>query len=233
MWIIGTALLVVATVALGWTLGISPQLKAAATAAVETVSVNGQNVKNQADLEALKKQFSDIDSIRSELDTLNVALPRDPQLATFIRQINTLATQHSVTVQVITPAAPTVFASEEAAAEAPAADAADPAAATADPATAPTDSAATPADTDDGEAAAAEEVARATANVTGGALVTIGMTIVVGGSYDAVLAFTQGLQQGDRLFMATGVSVADSGDTATAGSAPYVGTIDGLIYVIP
>jgi Tfp pilus assembly protein PilO len=227
MWIIGTALLVVATVALGWTLGISPQLKAAATAAVETVSVDGQNVKNEADLEALKEKFSDIDSIRAELDALNISLPRDPQLATFIRQINSLAAQHAVTVQMITPTPAKIFAPEEAPAAAPAADDAAEA-----PAATDTDDVATTG-TDDAAAAAAEEVARATKNVEGGALVTIGMTIVVGGSYDAVLAFTQGLQQGDRLFMATGVSVADSGDTATAGSAPYVGTIDGLIYVIP
>jgi Tfp pilus assembly protein PilO len=218
LWIIGTALLVVATVALGWLLGISPQLKEAAKAASDTAAVDAQNVVNNAELERLKKQFAQIDDIRAEVDELNVSVPPTLDITSFLRQIDALATEHGVTVQGVTPtdAATFVPSEDEAAAE------------TETPAPVP------PAD--DPAALAAEAVAAATANVADGQLITVGISVVVTGTYDQVLAFTRGLQLGDRLFMASDVTVVSkAGDTATGGAATgeYEGNVAGLIYVLP
>jgi Tfp pilus assembly protein PilO len=221
---IGTALLVIATVALGWVLGISPQLKEASTAAEETAAVDAQNVVNTADLEALKKQFAEIDSIRDELGKLEVALPGGVAVTSFLRQIDALSTQHGVTVEGITPGAAEEFDSGAAPDDAAAVEGEEPAA--------PAPSASS--DADERAAEIADVVADASKQVDGGKLIAVEMTIAVSGPYDAVLAFTQGLQLGDRLFMANGLTMTQVGDmTVATDSRAYEGTITGLIYVIP
>ena len=57
MWIVGAVLAIVAVLALGWFLGISPQLDEARAANTDRQNVEIQNAAYAAQLETLKKQF--------------------------------------------------------------------------------------------------------------------------------------------------------------------------------
>lgn len=107
LWIAGTAIVVIAAVALGWVLGISPKLAEAAAADATRASVEAANTIRLQELAALKAQFEGIEDIRDQLDALQQEIPVDADLPDFIRQLNTMAAKVGVTIDSISPGEPT------------------------------------------------------------------------------------------------------------------------------
>lgn len=93
IWRIGTALVVVVIVALGWFLGISPQLSRAGIAADQLKAVKDTNAQQEAELAALKKQFIELPDIEAELDELRLTVPAVPSFAEFMRNLSTIETR--------------------------------------------------------------------------------------------------------------------------------------------
>lgn len=109
LWIGGTAIVVVAVLALGWVLGISPKLAEAAAADNTRQSVDAANTISLQELAALKKQFEGIDGIRDDLDELQKSVPVDADMPDFIRQLNSLAGANGVAIKSIDPQVATAW----------------------------------------------------------------------------------------------------------------------------
>lgn len=109
IWILGTAVVVVAVLALGYLLGISPKLTELAAAEAQLQAVRAQNAQHQADLTALREEFEHIDELRDQLDELETAIPSHLGLPDFIRQLNTLAAATGVTIDSIDTGQPQTY----------------------------------------------------------------------------------------------------------------------------
>ena len=67
LWTFATVIIVIVLLALGWFLGVSPQLTAAAVAELERQNVAAQNVALRAATDALAADFASIDELRDQL----------------------------------------------------------------------------------------------------------------------------------------------------------------------
>lgn len=213
IWVLGTVLGAIAIIALGWFLVISPTLTEAARAHLDRQGVESQNAVLEAELVQLREQFDGIDALRGELDQLRVALPPGLDSASLVRQLNSLAEANGVQLTRIAIEGAGVFtpAPDAAAPEAPVDEAADAAA----------------PETPAADAPAVESIAVAP-GVSETNFVLVPISLSVTGAYDAVLAFTQAVQRGERIFLADAVTVAVGGEDASA----FEGQIGGLVYVL-
>ncbi len=75
IWAFGTAFVLVAVLALGWLLGISPLLTRAGAADTEGASVQAANQAQLATLEVMRAQFEDLDALQKQLDVLRASVP--------------------------------------------------------------------------------------------------------------------------------------------------------------
>lgn len=221
-WIAGTGVVVLLLLFGAWFLAISPVLTTAGetTAAAEQVETDNDLLTDR--IGALREQFAQIDTYRAELATLRTSVPTDADVAGYLRQLDELATTHSVALLTLSPSTPVAFAPEAAAAasnEAPADGG------TAEPAggTDPAASASTPP---------------ASAAPAGLVSVPLGMTVV--GAYENVRTFLDALQVGtQRLYLVESVVGARQSDAEAGGGRPAtaVGDLEvnvtGYLFVLP
>ena len=208
LWMIGAVLVTVVIVALGWVVGISPQLDQARTADAERMGVEATNQIHEATLVELRELDENLPELESELADLRAALPDDAAIATLLGQLNSIAQQNGMQLTSFTADAPAEFAT----AEEPVAPVV-PADASAE-ADAPTDAPATT------PAAPAAPVPAGTSG-----FISIPVSVTVSGSGAGLSGFIESLQFGERLFLATDLSITNDGGGSTS-------TIDGLIYVM-
>lgn len=102
LWLIGTAIVVIAVFALGWFVGIQPLLATTATAISNAEAVDAINAQEQATLLQLKEEYEEIDDIRDQVDEAELSIPTRAKLSTFILQVNSLAAATGVIVSNIT-----------------------------------------------------------------------------------------------------------------------------------
>jgi Tfp pilus assembly protein PilO len=206
IWIIGTAVISIVVLALGWALGVTPVLTQASSNRDQVKSIEETNVAQEARLVMLKEQFQSVDEIEAELEALRVQVPPTSEYPGLLRELSAKADEAGVQISNASLEAATAFTPL------------------------PVDEAAT------GEAAAPVEapVVDPAAPAQPAAVVAIPMTIAVAGSFDGFMSFVAKLQGDGRLFLVTGMSIADSsgGDDAAAPSGAFTGTINGLIYVV-
>lgn len=215
LWILGTVLLIVATVMLGWMLGIAPKLSEARAANTERATVEAQNSEYEAQLATLKTQFESIDDLEAELDSLRQEVPNDADLPDFLRQLDKIGQAHSVTftnIQVsdAQPYAPLVPPEPAASTESADDSATDPAAAAASP-----------------QPRAIDPTVNS--RITAENFVAIPVSVSVDGSYDNVLAFIKGVQEGTRLTLVTAFNTAAATDPK---ATTITASVSGLIYVL-
>jgi hypothetical protein len=72
-----TAIVIAAILGLGWLLGLSPLLTAAAQAEDERALVEQNNLAQQATLAAMKADFERLDDIEAEIEAFRVAIPNE------------------------------------------------------------------------------------------------------------------------------------------------------------
>lgn len=101
LWVIGVASAMIGIVVVGWLLGISPQLAAVdSTNRNRTIIIN-QNRVSELTLARLKQDYIGIDTLKTRIASLQVAVPASAQLSTFVTELNLLAARHKVTVKAI------------------------------------------------------------------------------------------------------------------------------------
>jgi Tfp pilus assembly protein PilO len=83
-------LLVVAIVAMGWFLGVSPKLAEAATAGQQKAAAEAQNVVHESEIAVIKKQFDQLPALKSQLAVLRAAVPEGSGMSAFLDELHAL-----------------------------------------------------------------------------------------------------------------------------------------------
>ena len=87
LWTFATVIIVIVLLALGWFLGVSPQLSAAAVATLERQNVATQNVALRAATDALAADFAAIDELREQLSEVEAEFPPFAEYDDFVETI--------------------------------------------------------------------------------------------------------------------------------------------------
>ncbi|ANP73945.1 hypothetical protein PA27867_3009 [Cryobacterium arcticum] len=222
MWTIGSIIVMVAVLVGGALLGIQPQLTAAAVANAQRMSVEASNAGQASVLDQLKKDFAGIGDLKAELAPLSASVPNGSMMPEFIDQINALAASTQVSLDGITVAEATPYASVEAPA------------AVVDPSAVSATSPATPAPTATDTVAPRAGVPPVTnAKISGDNFASLAMTVTVIGPYGNTLNFVNGLQSGQRLFLVSGLTTtAKDVPEGEASTGEVTAVISGLTYAL-
>jgi hypothetical protein len=78
IWALGTAVAIVAVLALGYLLGVQPMLNRLDSAKAELVSTEATNTAQEATLAMMKAQYENLDELRDELEVLRISIPGVP-----------------------------------------------------------------------------------------------------------------------------------------------------------
>ena len=211
-WMLGVALAAVVIVALGWVLGISPVLTQADLASAQAQTANAQNTAQQVALVKLKNQYDNLPKLSADLKALQLAVPETSNLDDFLDQLQQLAQSTGVTITGFTALEATLYGGGAAAPAVPVPTATPGSSASASPSASPS---ATPAT----ETPAASVTDR---------LFSVPVTIVVKGTPDQVMAFTDASQKGTRFFLITADAFTGSRDHPEDDG----GTLTGFVFVV-
>jgi len=217
----------VAVLALGFLLGVQPQLSAASAAAEQKSSVDQQNEGIRAAVEQLIAENEGLSGLEAERDYKVASVPAAPDMPALIRQLDAMAGEAGTVVTSFTTADPVSYAA--------------PASATAPEAAAPAEGTESSEGTDgsaDAAAAAPAEAALPTAPatvtdpaVTAANFSTIAVTVDIEGSYDQALDFVDRIQKGPRLFLVTAITSSEPEEgSETAEGQTW--TVGGLVFVL-
>ena len=220
------ALTGVAVLALGFLLGVQPQLASASAAADQRSTIETQNEGLRATLAQLVTENDQLSTLTADRDTRRASVPDAADMPELIRQLDEMAAAAGVPVTSFTTA-DAVSYEMPASAVPPVADA------TASGGEEPADG--------DAAASAPAEAAGPTAPttftdpaVTAANFSTIAVTVDIQGSYDQALDFVDRLQKGSRLFLVTTISSSESAEGAGEGAAAgtQTWTVGGLVFVM-
>lgn len=109
-WILGAVLISVIVIAVGWFLGVQPQLAAGATATAEARNLDDQNGLQQLELARLKAQDEAIVELEAELAGLEKSIPSSSLLEEYTAELFRTATANGLTVIQIDYADAAIFA---------------------------------------------------------------------------------------------------------------------------
>jgi Tfp pilus assembly protein PilO len=219
----------------GFFLGVQPQLAAASANREQQRSIDATNDGYRTELARLAARSAKLPAMQREADALATSIPSSADTASFYKEVDRVAGAAGVTVNGITTSWAAAYTPPEAAAPA--------AGSTTEP-SAEASAAGTPSPTPSATPSTPAAATPATdAQITASNFSTIAISIGVTGSFEQALAFTAGMQDGDRLFLvddikstreettADGATPAD-GSGATSGSGSTTWTLSGYIYVL-
>ena len=109
-WTIGTAVVVLAALAIGWFLLISPKRSEASELKATAEAANAQNLITEAKIRQLKLQQKQLPAQRAEIAAIQQQLPAEPLLPSMIRQTSNAAEDANVDLLGIAPSAITPLA---------------------------------------------------------------------------------------------------------------------------
>jgi Tfp pilus assembly protein PilO len=236
-WIAGAVVVSLLMVVATWFLLASPVLATAGETNDQAASAEEQNRILEAQVETLKADFARIDEYRAELAGLRTQLPTDAELAPLLRELDAAAVAHSVALVDVQVQAPTAVAAPVAeSTPAPAAEAATSGEGVSTEA--PAEPAATPDAQSPQDAQAAVDSAVAAIVPAGLTAVPVSLTVV--GTYDAVTAFLDDVQnRTTRLFLAATISATAQSQAESGGGRPATEpgdlelTVTGFAYALP
>ncbi len=220
MMLIAAALTGVVVLALGFLVGVQPQLVAASSAESQQQSVEAQNETLRESLATLEADNAKLPDLKSELATLDTSVPSQAALSSFLTELDQLAGASGTTVTGFTSSDATAYEPTTTDVAAPAATdaAASDAAGTAPAATAPAAPTAPELVTDP--------------LVTATNFSSIPITVSIQGSYAQARDFLSKLQGGSRLFLVTTFASTGSSEAGDATGVPDQWTVGGLVYVL-
>jgi Tfp pilus assembly protein PilO len=212
IWIAGAVIVALGIVALGWLLGVQPQLDARTSAQDARAAVASTNQQAATRAAQLAKEAQNTDQLTATNDTLKKSVPSAADVPAFVDEVNSAAEAAGVVVTGISVAAAQPYQAPTAAASGSSATTATPA-----PSAAATPAAGMPPFTD--------------SRINDKTMAVIPVTIDAKGEYLKVLDFVKALQTGERYYLATGISTSadTSGDQPTgAVTAELTGSIFAL-----
>ncbi|MET0843395.1 MAG: hypothetical protein ABWY23_06070 [Mycetocola sp.] len=222
IWIVASSIVMAGILALGWFVGIDPQLQAKAATDELRESVDAQNEATQLAIGRLKGDFEKIDELRTELAGLRSSIPESGNMPAFLTQLDNVAKASKTTVTALSVSEAVEYTAPATAVEV--VPEAETGAEPAPEAEAVPDAAAAPVD----EAAADVPSVITDSRVTSANFVVIPVTVTVEGDAAGARSFLDKLQHGARLFLATNISIAPKDIEAGSFSA----TVGGYVYVL-
>jgi type IV pilus assembly protein PilO len=108
-WTAATAVIVVATLALGWFLLVSPKRSDAASLRTQATAQEDTNQRLRTKVQQLKADAKDLPAQKARLAQIDVNLPGNPQLPALVRSLSQASRQSTVDLVSIAPAAPVVL----------------------------------------------------------------------------------------------------------------------------
>jgi Tfp pilus assembly protein PilO len=213
---LGVTLAAVVVVALGWLFAISPTLAQADLASVQADNTKAQNAAQQIALVKLKGQHDKLPQLQADLAKLQVAIPDAVDLDDFLDQLQQLAQATGVTITTFTAAEATPYGGNEAAATGSASSS------SSSSGSSSSDSSTAPADASKTDAASTAQEGVKTR------LYSVPISIVLTGTPEQVMAFTDASQKGDRFFLVTSDTFTGSRDHPEDDG----GTLTGFVFVV-
>lgn len=227
-WVGGTVFVALLIMAASYFLAISPTLATASDTRAQVQATEQSNQALQAKLTKLQVDFAKLPEYKADLAAIRVQIPTTADLSGYLRQLDTVAVAHSVTVTAVTPSAPQAVVPAVAVAATPAATTAATPTATATAEALPEAPSGVPA---------AQLVPAAAANVDGFAAIQLALTVV--GTYDNALAFLNDVQNATpRLFLVTSLAGSSQPKSDATGGRPATAlgdvelTITGFAYAL-
>lgn len=204
-WSLMAAVLVLAILAAGWFLLVSPKRSEAAGLHEQTLSQEEANSRLLQQLEVLKAQQAELPQQRAKLAVMRTQIPDNPALPTLIRDLTSAGRKVGVSIDTLSPAAPVAVVS-----------ALQPAVPVATETTASTESAGTTE-----TAGATDTTAPAPAAAPPApSLFQVPLTLNVTGSYFELEQFVNKLEGLKRSFLVSGFTLAPAAGADTSGGAP-------------
>lgn len=106
IWALGSLVIIVAVLAGGYFLGVSPKLAAAAAADASREEIDQQNASYEQELAQLKTEYADIDARRADLASARVSVPSEAEDAEFVGELHALQESSGATVKGFTVSDP-------------------------------------------------------------------------------------------------------------------------------
>lgn len=227
IWQLGAAVVALGILALGWFLGVNPQLDAAAQAAGQTSSLAMTNDQTQITIGGFATQQKKLPQLEAQLSSLLRSVPDAELIPSFITELNEAATGASVRITGIDVSDPQQYQP----ATAPSTSSTTSTSSTATPTPAPT-TAATPAPAATATPAATPQAGMPPVTsplITAQTMAVIPVAVTVSGSYADTLAFVGAVQKGTRLFLVTKLTTSQD-SSAAASNGDVTVTVSGYIY---
>ena len=95
---IGVILAIIVVAALGYVLGVQPQLATASAADQQRSTIATQNASTEIAITKLKSDYGKLDALRSQLAALQTSVPSSPALDAFLDDVYVLASSTGTTV---------------------------------------------------------------------------------------------------------------------------------------
>ena len=251
-WSALAVVLVLAILAAGWFLLVSPKRGEAADLEKQAANQESANAKLVSELNELKQQQADLPQQRAELAVMRKQIPDNPALPTLIRNltqagrkvgvsINTMAP--AVPVAVVAPAATTPVASTSTSTTSTGtSDSSTSSSSTSSSTTSSSDSSGT-GSSSTGSSSTTGSTTPTTPTTAAPTLYQVPLTLAVSGSYFELEQFINKLEGLRRSFLVTGFTLAPAaGDTAASGTttdaaAPAAGdltlSLQGRVFIAP
>jgi len=211
-WSALTAVLVVAILAAGWFLLVSPKRGDAATLEQQANSQRDANSRLQEKLVMLKAQQKDLPQQQAALATLRTQIPDNPALPALVRDLTRAGLKAGVSIDAIAPAVPVAIV--------------DPAAAVAPAAPAASDS----TEGSSGDTAPPPAKPATASAVPAQTLFQLPVTLTVTGSYFELEHFLSKLENTRRSFLVSGFTLGE-GTSADAVEGDLTILLKGRVFV--
>jgi Tfp pilus assembly protein PilO len=204
-WTMLTAVAVVAVLAAGWFLLVSPQKSRAASLRTQAASQQSANTTLQSRVNQLKEQKKGLPAQQRKLDQIAAKVPDNPQLPVLIRQLSAAAQGAGVDLVSLAPSTPALVAAQTPAVTAPAA--------------------ATTTGTTQGTGVQPAHATPAAAAVS--PLAQIPVTLTVQGSYYNIESFFRSVEKLTRAMLVQQWSLTPATGAVAASSTPATGSTSG------
>jgi hypothetical protein len=102
LWLLGGAVLGLVVIGLGWLIGASPLLAAAAANERQTAAIDAANAQEEIAIALMREQFENIDELRAELDELQLSIPGFADTASYFNELSAKAIAATVSLQSVT-----------------------------------------------------------------------------------------------------------------------------------
>ena len=210
-WSLLAAVLVVAILAAGWFLLVSPKRSEAADLKAQAASQEQKNVQLQSEIKQLEAQLAELPKERAKLATIQKQIPNNPALPSLIRDLTAAGRKAGANIDSLAPSPPVAMVAETAPV------------APVTTSTTPTDSTSSSdstasTDSTDSASATTPTTPTAAAPTTESTLFAVPIVVKVTGSYFELEQFVSKVEVLQRSFLVNGFTVGEpAGDKAGEG----------------